>query len=111
MVVGFWTLWVTPAVAVHRGGTAPTVTKEHFGGSAFALSKLGFDTKLTIYAGFVAVLVNLVVARRWPRSSCVRRTSRTAPTTRGPPEYVADRGDRRVHDLPTDEDVAPVSST
>jgi SSS family solute:Na+ symporter len=39
------------------------VTKHlHFGGSAFPLSKFGFDTTKTIYVGFVAVAVNLIVA-------------------------------------------------
>src|SRR5215210_7037295 len=39
-----------------------TVAREHFGGSSFALSKFGFDTKSAVYAGFLALLVNLVVA-------------------------------------------------
>src|SRR5215212_4298712 len=39
-----------------------TVARAHFGGSSFALSKFGFDTKLTVYAGLLALLVNLVVA-------------------------------------------------
>ena len=41
-----------------RGDQART----HFGGSAFPLAKFGFDTPKTIYVGFVAVLVNLLVA-------------------------------------------------
>jgi SSS family solute:Na+ symporter len=39
----------------------PAAGRAHFGGSAFRLSELGFDTKMTIYAGFVAVFVNLFV--------------------------------------------------
>ncbi|HEY4626287.1 MAG TPA: sodium:solute symporter [Blastococcus sp.] len=110
MIVGFWMLWVTPAVTYTAAGKPPTVTKEHFGGSAFALSKLGFDTKLTIYAGFVAVLVNVivaVVATLILRAANVEDGADQTRTT----EYLADRGDRRVHDLATDEDVTPVSST
>src|ERR671921_195499 len=38
-----------------------TVAREHFGGSSFPLAKLGFDTKVAIYAGFLALLVNLLV--------------------------------------------------
>src|SRR5436305_4634037 len=45
MIVGFWTLWTIPVVTYTAAGAAPTVTRAHFGGSAFALSKLGFDTK------------------------------------------------------------------
>ena len=40
----------------------PATKHAHFGGSAFPLSKFGFDTTKTIYAGFVALAVNLVVA-------------------------------------------------
>ncbi|WP_155372653.1 monocarboxylate uptake permease MctP [Catellatospora vulcania] len=40
----------------------PATGRMHFAGSAFPLEKLGFDTKATIYVGFVAVLVNLVIA-------------------------------------------------
>jgi solute:Na+ symporter, SSS family len=38
-----------------------TVAREHFGGSSFPLAKLGFDTKVAIYAGFLALLANLIV--------------------------------------------------
>ena len=34
MLAGFWMLWVTPAVTYTAAGKPPTVTKEHFGGSA-----------------------------------------------------------------------------
>src|SRR5438128_2685043 len=37
MISGFWMLYVTPNAATHR---------LHFGGSAYALSHLGFDTKV-----------------------------------------------------------------
>jgi SSS family solute:Na+ symporter len=40
----------------------PVTGKAHFAGSAFPLAKLGFDTKMTIYAGLLAVAVNLIVA-------------------------------------------------
>ncbi len=53
MLVGMAMLYSTPNPVTHR---------EHFGGSAFSLATLGLDTKLTIYTGFVAVAVNLVVA-------------------------------------------------
>ncbi|MDT5036518.1 MAG: solute:Na+ symporter, family [Micromonosporaceae bacterium] len=53
MAAGFWMLYVTPNVATKRA---------HFGGSAYALSHLGFDTKVTIYTGFIAVILNILVA-------------------------------------------------
>jgi SSS family solute:Na+ symporter len=53
MAFGFWMLYTVPN---------PASDRKHFGGSAFKLSELGFDTKWTIYAGFLAVLANLIVA-------------------------------------------------
>ena len=60
MVTGLWMLWTVPQAVVTAAG--PKIIREHFGGSAFSLEKLGFDTKTTIYVGFLAILVNLVVA-------------------------------------------------
>jgi SSS family solute:Na+ symporter len=40
----------------------PAAKQAHWGGSAFALSHLGLHTGQGIYTGFIAVLVNLVVA-------------------------------------------------
>jgi len=77
-----------------------TIVKAHFGGSAFPLSKLGFgETKWSIYAGFLAIVANLLV--------CVIATLvlRALKAPEGedrtqPDEYFADRDDPRVHDLP-----------
>ncbi|HEX8109118.1 MAG TPA: sodium:solute symporter [Kofleriaceae bacterium] len=52
MLAGMGMLYSIPNPVTHR---------EHFGGSAFALAKLGLGTNLTIYTGFVAVTVNLIV--------------------------------------------------
>src|SRR3954465_8249260 len=57
MVVGLWMLYEIPKL----DPATKAVVKEHFGGSAFALAKLGFDTKVTIYPGIVSLLVNLLV--------------------------------------------------
>jgi SSS family solute:Na+ symporter len=40
----------------------PTTGKAHFGGSQYALSKLGFDTDITVYTGILALLANIIVA-------------------------------------------------
>ena len=53
MLTGLWMLYVI---------SNPLVKKAHFAGSQFPLSKWGFDTKVTIYVGIVAVVVNLLVA-------------------------------------------------
>jgi SSS family solute:Na+ symporter len=82
-----------------------TVAREHFGGSSFALSTLGFDTKLSVYAGLLALLVNLLVAvvvtfilRAMNVPDGVDGTSET--------DYTAEREDPTVRDLPD-----PLAST
>jgi len=52
MIASFWMLWVT---------SNPTTKRAHFGGSAYALSHLGMHTKVTLYTGFIAVVLNLIV--------------------------------------------------
>jgi len=100
MVVGFWTLWTIPQMAITAGG--PKTVREHFGGSAFKLSELGFDTKNTVYAGFVAVAANLLVAAIVTYALRAAKVSEgTDATADG--DYLADRGDPRVHDLPLSE--------
>jgi solute:Na+ symporter, SSS family len=39
----------------------PAQNKEHFGGAQYALSKLGFDTKVTLYTGIIALALNLLI--------------------------------------------------
>ncbi len=109
MLTGLWTLWTIPAVTYGPGGAA-TVTKEHFGGSAFRLSELGFDTRLTIWAGIVALAANLLVSIAATfLLRAMKVTDGTDETRLG--DYFADRGDPRVHDLPSEGEVAPVAST
>ncbi|MFC7642549.1 sodium:solute symporter [Streptosporangium lutulentum] len=76
----------------------PATGKLHFAGSAFPLEKLGLDTKMTIYAGVVALAVNLAVAAL---ATVIARGAKVADgddTTR-PDHYLADEGDPRVKDL------------
>ena len=76
-----------------------TVAREHFGGSSFALSKLGFDTKSAVYAGFLALLVNLIVA---VVVTLILRAMKVADGVDGTAEtdYTAEREDPTVRDLP-----------
>jgi SSS family solute:Na+ symporter len=39
----------------------PAVNQAHWGGSAFALSHLGIHSTLSLYTGFIAVVINLLV--------------------------------------------------
>src|SRR3712207_4973090 len=76
-----------------------TVARAHFGGSSYALSNFGLDTKVTVYAGLIALLVNLVVAvvvtavlRAMKVADGVDRTAEA--------DYTAEREDPSVRDLP-----------
>jgi len=75
VVLGLWTCWfhrwalllgwaagLTAGLAMLYVTPNPANHKHHFGGSLYALSKLGFDTKNTIYPGLLALGVNLLVA-------------------------------------------------
>ena len=86
MIAGFWMLYLTPNAATHR---------LHFGGSAFALSHLGLDTKVTVYTGFLAVLVNLVVT---VVATVILRAAKApdGPDATSDRDYLVDEGDPRV---------------
>ena len=94
---GVWALYVIPARAFAADGTV-TIVREHFGGSAFALSNLGLDSTTTVYAGFVAVGANLVVAAA--ATLVLRgRVADGVDATR-PEDYTAEAGDPAVEPLP-----------
>lgn len=57
--VSLWMLWKIPGPPNPVTGA---VAKKHFGGSGFPLAEFGFDTKATIWVGFVTVLVGIVVS-------------------------------------------------
>jgi SSS family solute:Na+ symporter len=94
MGLGIWMLYQIPNAATKRA---------HFGGSAFPLSEFGFDTAKTIYVGFVAVAVNIVVA---VVATLILRALKTADGFDGTTaeDYVADAGDPRLEKARTDPD-------
>ncbi|HEX6074040.1 MAG TPA: sodium:solute symporter [Micromonosporaceae bacterium] len=94
MAAGMWMLYTVKAI----GPDGVTVVREHFAGSAFSLSNLGFDTKMTIYAGFIAVLVNLLVTILFTYVFRTMNTPDGEDRTR-PSDYTADEGDPKVKDL------------
>lgn len=93
MLVGFWTLYQVQAKAFGPDGEV-TIVKEHFGGSGFALSKLGFDTDSTIYAGFLAIAANLLVAV--VVTLLIRGRVADGEDTTLPEDYTAEAGDPGV---------------
>jgi SSS family solute:Na+ symporter len=102
MVVGLWMLYEIPKL----NPKTHAVVKEHFGGSAFALSKLGFVTKATIYPGLVSVLVNLLVV---VVVTLILRAMKVDDGVDGTAEtdYTAEREDPTVRDLPDPLESAP----
>jgi SSS family solute:Na+ symporter len=99
MILAFWMLWQIPNAATK---------KAHFGGSAFPLSEFGFDSTKTIYVGFVAVALNLLVA---VLVTFLLRAMKTPDGVDGTEraDYFADEGDPRVETGKTT--VETVSST
>jgi SSS family solute:Na+ symporter len=106
MVVALWMLYEIPKTAVDPKTHALSVVKEHFGGSSFPLSKLGFDTKLTIYPGLVAVVVNILVV---VVVTLILRAMNVAEGIDGTAEsdFTAEREDPTVRDLPDPLESAP----
>src|SRR4051794_24296095 len=94
MVVGLWMLYEIPKL-----DPTGAVIKEHFGGSSFPLSKLGFDTKFTIYPGLVSLIVNLLVV---VVITLILRAMKVADGVDGTADsdYTAEREDPTVRDLP-----------
>jgi SSS family solute:Na+ symporter len=94
-LIAGWVFGMTAGVAMLYAIPNPVTKREHFGGSAFALSKLGIDTKLTIYAGFVAVSVNLIVA---VIATLIARAAKVpdGPDATQPSDYFADEGDPKT---------------
>jgi SSS family solute:Na+ symporter len=104
MGLAIWMLYQIPNAAG---------TKKHFGASAFPVSKwidptnIGINAKSTVYVGFVAVVVNLLVA------VLVTLLCRAIKAPAGidltaPDDYFADEGDPRVGP-PTVDDLATPS--
>jgi SSS family solute:Na+ symporter len=76
--------------------------KAHFGGAQYALSHYGLDTKVTLYTGVIALVVNLLVT--FLVSALVR--GRRLPDQTSPGDYHAELGDPGVEPLELDEEEA-----
>ncbi|GAB1818344.1 monocarboxylate uptake permease MctP [Herbidospora sp. RD11066] len=102
-LIAGWAAGMTAGMVLLYNISNPANGHAHFGGSAFPLGKLGFDTSMTIYAGFLALLVNLVVA---VVATLLARRLGSADGVDGtaPSDYTADAGDPQVKE---DLEVAP----
>ena len=70
----------------------PATGHEHFGGAQYALSNFGLDTDVTIYTGFVALGLNLIVVV--VGSLVLRRARRVQGPRRHPHRRLRGRGRR-----------------
>jgi hypothetical protein len=87
-LLGGWAAGMVTGVLMLYDTANPTTGKAHFGGPQYAMSQLGFDTKVTVYTGLLALLVNLAVTggahRRVPGAARARRPRRhRRPRLRG----------------------------
>ncbi|MFI5933199.1 monocarboxylate uptake permease MctP [Actinoplanes sp. NPDC051494] len=100
MGLGMWMLYTIPNAATGR---------KHFGGSAFPLSDFGFDTPRTIYVGFVAVAVNLLIA---VIATLILRAAKVVDGGDGTElsDYFADEGDPRLESARTTPDTLTSST-
>jgi len=90
LLAGLYMLYDTPNA---------TTGKAHFGGPQYALSNFGFDTKITVYTGLIALLANIVVG------VVVTLALRAAKRPYGTDEteasdYVVEAGEPGVEPLP-----------
>jgi solute:Na+ symporter, SSS family len=90
---GLYMLWETPNLVTG---------KEHFGGAQYALSHFGLDTKVTLYTGLIALIINLVVT--FVVTAFVR--GRQLPDQTSPDDYSLEAGDPGVEALELDSEEA-----
>ncbi|GII82500.1 solute:Na+ symporter, SSS family protein [Sphaerisporangium siamense] len=95
-LIAGWAAGLTTGMVLLYNIANPATDHAHFGGSAFPLAKLGLDTKVTVYAGFLALIVNLVVAVAGTLVARAAGSPEGEDATR-PADYFADEGDPRVH--------------
>jgi SSS family solute:Na+ symporter len=76
----------------------PATGKEHIGGSSYLLSKFGFDTKVAVYTGVLALIANLLVVVIG--TLVLGRTQRGEDRTRAD-DYEVEAGDPGVEAMPS----------
>ncbi|MFC6936592.1 hypothetical protein ACFQHO_44245 [Actinomadura yumaensis] len=76
----------------------PAKGKAHFGGSAYKLSDLGLDTKMTVYVGMLALAVNIAVAVVATVALKLGKVADGPDATREA-DYLADETDPKIKEL------------
>jgi SSS family solute:Na+ symporter len=98
LVAGLYMVYDTPN---------PATGKTHFGGSSYALSNFGFDTKVAVYTGIIALIANLIVV---VVGTFLLRAFRApeSPDSTQAADYEVEAGDPGVEPVPasaTEEEV------
>jgi SSS family solute:Na+ symporter len=91
MIAGLYMLYDTPNAVTG---------KTHFGGAQYALSNFGFDTKVTLYTGLIALALNLVVAFVVTAVVRATRVGRELEDRTVPEDYLVEAGEPGVEPLP-----------
>jgi SSS family solute:Na+ symporter len=89
----------------------PTTGRAHFGGSSYALSNFGIDTKVTVYTGVLALLANLIVC---VVGSALLRAARVQDPGRdetSAEDYEVEAGEVGVRPLPSPGEQEAVATT
>jgi SSS family solute:Na+ symporter len=114
IVIGLWTRWAHAwallagwAVGMIAGlymvydTPNPATGKTHFGGSSYALTNFGFDTKVAVYTGIIALIANLLVAIVGTVLLRALHAPEPPDSTRSA-DYEVEAGDPGVEPLPAD---------
>jgi SSS family solute:Na+ symporter len=91
-LIAGWIAGMSAGLAMLYTIPNPATNHQHFGGSAFLLSKLGLPWNVPVYAGLLAVIVNLIVVVIGTLIARAARVPEGADVT-APPDYFADEGD------------------
>jgi solute:Na+ symporter, SSS family len=91
LIAGLYMLYDTPNAVTG---------KAHFGGAQYALSNFGFDTKVTLYTGIIALALNLVVGFVVTAVVRATRVGRELEDRTIPEDYLIEAGEPGVEPLP-----------
>jgi SSS family solute:Na+ symporter len=105
LTLGVAMVYQTPQLG---GADGRTIVREHFGGSSWALANLGLDTDVTVYAGLLSVVVNLLIATLGTVILRVIRVARGIDATK-PSDYLVNDDGPTVQRLTELLDGTPVA--
>jgi SSS family solute:Na+ symporter len=91
-LIAGWIAGLSTGMAMLYSIPNPATQHAHFGGSAFSLAKLGLPWNVPVYAGFLALLVNVIVAAI---GTAIARGAKIPDGVDAtvPSDYFADAGD------------------